>query len=285
MTAASEALTRAYKAQQNRRAAAIAAIVAAYYRNRVDVEDPQTIERWVDLMLPRVLSSHDTIGRLAATYASQLRRLEVPTEPRFTFDVVPGAVEEQIRTSLKVVGPYDYTNKMRDIRRLDVDEGQRRALEVEAKEVTARKVAASVIRHAQSGGRATLIGASDQDPVALGYVRVTRAKPCFFCAMLASRGLVFAEDSFDFSDPRFTGDGTAKVHDECGCTMKPVYNRKTDEALAATEPFEDMWSRWGAGGGDALLFFRRGYDHWAKTGVFLDYETVSNTAAFRARND
>jgi hypothetical protein len=283
MATRAEATTAAYKLQQNRRAAAIAAVVAAYYRSKVNIEDPDSIERWLDLMLPRILREHDNIANLGSLFATEIRRLELPDASPLRFEPSVGAVAEQVRTSLRVVGPTDYANKMRDIRRLDLDPLRQRALEADAKQVTARKVASSVVRHAQAGGRQTIIDAVASDRLALGYVRVTRAKPCFFCAMLASRGLVFAQDSFDMSDPRFTGDGTVKVHDECGCTMKPVYNRKTDEAMQAIAPFEDMWSRWGAGGGDALLRFRRGYDHWLATGDFLDYDIVNDSATYRAR--
>lgn len=283
MATLSERLTAAYKAQQNRRAAVVAAVVAAYYRSKVQVDDPDSVERWLDLVLPRIMREHDTIARLGATYASEIRRIELPNVAALTFEPSVGAVAEQVRRSLRVVGPNDFQNKMRDIRRTDADPNTIRALEAEAREITTKKVAATVVRHAQNGGRQSIIDAADGDALALGYVRVTKAKPCFFCAMLASRGLVFAEDSFDDSDPRFTGDGNAKVHDECGCTMKPVYNRKTDQALAATKDFEDMWSRWGAGGGDAALRFRRGYQHFVDTGTYLDFDTVADSNAYRAR--
>jgi hypothetical protein len=156
----------------------------------------------------------------------------------------------------------------------------------EAKEIAARNIAGATIRHVSNGGRQTLVDATERDTKALGYVRVTKDKPCFFCAMLASRGLVFAEDSFDASDPRFTGDGTAKVHDNCSCTMKPVNRRKDDPFLAKATDFEDLWSRWGAGGGGqkAALRFRRGYDHWAATGQYLDWDVVNDADAYRARN-
>lgn len=260
----------------------MAALVAAYYRSRVDIEDPSSVERWLEIMLPRILREHDNVARYAQAYATANRRLEFPDLPAPTFELIQGATEEQVRKSLLVVGPGDYLNKMRQIEREDVPDQQREALLLEAKQVTATKVAAAVARHTQNGGRSTLIGASGSDPLAIGYVRVTKEEPCFFCAMLASRGLVFAKDSFADSDPRFTGDGTAKVHDSCQCGMKPVYTRK-DPLLADAATYTDLWTEWGAGGGDAALRFRRGYEHWRATGEKLDWETVNDAAAYRAR--
>lgn len=280
-------LTSAYRSYQVQRAALVATLVAAYYRSKVDPEDAVAVETWLDLMIPRILGRHDDVAKVAAKYASTVRHLELPSEPKVEFTPSLGAIEDQVRKSLLVVGPGDYMNKMREIRSLDVSPAQEKALIRDAKEVTARKIAASTVRHIQNGGRQTLIDASRADRVALGYVRVTRDKPCFFCAMLASRGLTFAEDSFADSDPRFTGAGTAKVHDECQCTMKPVYHREGDPFLRDTQKFTDMWTEWGAGGRgetDAILRFRRGYDHWLNTGEMLDWKTVDDRAAYLARN-
>jgi hypothetical protein len=281
---AAYALSQAYRSQQTRQSASIALIVALYYQRLVDVEDPAAVGRWLDIMIPRILTGSRSTAFLASQYVTALRQLELPSEPRVAFAPSIGSVEAQIRTSLAVVGPSDFMNKMREIRTAEVPEITKQALIEDAKKVTAEKVAGVTMRHVQSGGRKTILDSTRG--TALGYVRVTSAKPCFFCAMLASRGLVFAEDSFDLSDPRFTGDGTAKVHDNCSCSMKPVYVRRGDKALEATKVYTDLWEHWGAGGGgkDAVLRFRRGYDHWQETGEVLSFDTVSDLSAFRARN-
>lgn len=272
-------LTNAYRQQQVTRAAAVAALVAAYYRSKVDVEDPAAVERWLEIMLPRLMREHDSTARRAAVFAQTLRRLEVPGAAPFTYQPTDGANLEQVRKSLLVVGPGSYLDKARQIDREDVNDQQRKALLVEAKQVSAGRVAAAAVRHVQNGGRKTLVEGALADPAALGHVRVTKAGACFFCVMLASRGLVFAEDSFADSDPRFTGDGEVKVHDSCACTMKPVYSRADDPFLKDSEKFQDFWERWGAGspgGPAALLRFRRGYNYWLKTGEFLSWEQVAS---------
>lgn len=272
------ALTSAFKTQQNAEAAKIAALVALYYRTRVNAEDPETIKSWLDLVIPRLISASDRGARSAQTYFSALRKVEVPKAASLEIAPALGMIDEGVRKSLETVGPFAYMNKAAEIKRLDISDPQKQAMLARANRAAEVKLAGAAIRHAQAGGRQTIHEAAARDDVALGYVRVTRAKPCFFCAMLASRGLryrAFSEGSFDLSDARFSGDGDAKVHDNCGCSLKPVY-AENDALVERTDVFADMWSRWGAGGGsDAALRFRRGYDHWLETGEFLDYDDVA----------
>lgn len=261
-------LTQAYRQQQISQGLAVAALVALYYKSKVDIDDPVSVSTWIDLMLPKILAGRDQTGRLAAAYGTVLRRIELPNAPQLSFTptLADASIEKAVKTSLLVVGPADYMNKAKLIESLDVGPIQRQAMLVNAKNTTADKLVGATMRHVQNGGRQTLADNVTADKLTLGYVRVTSAKPCFFCAMLASRGLVFAEDSFDASDPRFTGDGTAKVHDNCSCSLKPVYTRAGDQSLEAAEKYTDMWKRWGADQKDPLNSFRRGYEHFLKTG-------------------
>jgi hypothetical protein len=277
--AQSQALTQAFKLQQNREAAKVAALVALYYQKRVNVEDPRSVDLWLSRVIPALIRTSDTGARNAAEFFAMIRRLEVPGAEPFDPLAALGMIDDGVRKSLMAVGPTSYLNKARDIRRLDVSPQQQKALLIEAKQITTTKLASAAVRHAQAGSRQTIYDNSERDRVALGYVRVTKAKPCHFCAMLASRGLryrAFKEDSFTESDSRFTGDGDAKVHDSCGCSLKQVYV-ESDPLVARTEQWADMWALWGAGGrGDteAALRFRRGYNHWAATGEFLTWEQV-----------
>ena len=273
------ALTAAYKAQQNREAARMAAIVALYYKQRVDPSSLESVEDWLQVVVPRLIRTSDTGAQSAAQFYTALRRVELGVNaPPFTPEAALGTIDPGVRKSLLAVGPYDYMNKASQIETLKVGPQQKKAMLVEAKQVTSTKLAGATIRHAQAGSRQTIHDNVEADRVALGYVRVTKDKPCFFCAMLASRGLryrAFKEDSFDLSDQRFTGDGDAKVHDNCGCSLKPVY-ANNDPMVKKTKEFAYLWSRWGAGGGrDATLRFRRGYEHWRDTGEYLSYDEAA----------
>lgn len=52
-----------------------------------------------------------------------------------------------------------------------------------------------------------------------------------------------------------------KVHDSCGCGLKPVYKPKGDPFVDASEKYQQMWAEWSQGSGKtAMLNFRRGYE-------------------------
>jgi len=107
-------------------------------------------------------------------------------------------------------------------------------------------------------------GDPDVDPLTTAagcYLRVTDADPCYFCAMLASRGPVYDEDSFDDSNPRFFGPGDYKVHDHCNCTLEPLYYSDA-KAAGRAEEFEALWRTSGAtkSGREAIREFRRAYE-------------------------
>lgn len=271
--AASARLTQSYKAQANREAAKIAALIALYYQSRVDPESVESVEAWLELMIPSLIRSNEQGSDRAAAFFTALHAIETG-QSDYRADPSRGTVDPGVRKSLLVVGPYDYMNKAHQIKSLDVGPQQEKALLLNAKQVTSKKLAAAVVRHAQAGGRQTVHDNSAKDRVALGWVRVTRAKPCAFCALLASRGIhyrPFDEQSFVDSDAQFSGEGDAKVHDECGCSLKPVY-ADNDPILAQNAKFKDMWTLWGAGGGDAAARFRRGYDHWRESGEMMSWD-------------
>ena len=273
------ALTSRFKAVENREAAKIAALIALYYSRRVDPASMESVEAWLDLVIPALIRRSDSGANSAAEFFTALRRIELGVNAGpFSPEAAIGVIDPGVRKSLLAVGPYDYMNKASDIRNLDVGPQQEKALLLDAKQMTTKKLVGAALRHAQAGSRQTIHDNAERDEVAIGYVRVTKNDPCHFCAMLASRGLryrAFKEGSFDLSDARFTGDGDAKVHDNCGCSLKPVYT-DNDPGVKRTEKFADMWSMWGAGGGsDAALRFRRGYEHWRQTGDYLTWDEAS----------
>jgi hypothetical protein len=106
-------------------------------------------------------------------------------------------------------------------------------------------------RHVLTGGRQSLLTLLDDDPVALGWIRVTDGDPCAFCAILASRGPVYrSRESAGFL-----------AHDHCACTPEPVYSRDTLWPGRAKE-FRGLWrtSTEGLSGKDARNAFRREYE-------------------------
>jgi hypothetical protein len=100
----------------------------------------------------------------------------------------------------------------------------------------------------------------------LGYARFTDSDPCYFCAILAARGAVYAENAFRDSSGGFIGtDGVLgsnvdSVHDHCRCSLRPVF-RKSDFRDERAKFFEAQWQKFSKGfsGRDAVNAFRRKY--------------------------
>jgi hypothetical protein len=111
-------------------------------------------------------------------------------------------------------------------------------------------------RIAQDGGRVTTLETTAADPVALGWYRVTGPNPCAFCALLASRGIVYHGDAFDRSDARFHGEGEFKVHNHCSCILAPAFSRD-QELPASSKVALDVYRH--RGKGPALPAFRKAW--------------------------
>lgn len=269
-------LTESYKAAQARRAALIAALVVQWWRQRVNAEDASSVARWLNFVTPRILLEYGRAGTLAQVYYTQLRNIEVPNAPAFAPEPLRGLDVDRVRASLSVVGPVAVRKKLEAFDKMtaqslleklaleDTQQISREMLRSAAQEEVATQIAGAAQRHVSNGGREVLADSSLKDRTALGWVRVTDADPCYFCAMLASRGLVYDRHSFDDSDPRFIGNGDAKVHDHCNCSVKPVYTRD-DDYVTRSKEFEEMWYDFSTGSSaEAIRTFRQGYEGRAK---------------------
>lgn len=270
-----QALALQQKAEQNRQAALVAATITSYYLTRVDPASPPSVQRWVELAAQLLIQYSDNGARSAAAYAAILRRLEVPGATPFTPRAALGRVDEGVASPLLLAGPYDYMNRIAKVDQVTP------AVQQEAKQETAKEVAGQAVRFAQMGARQTIFDVSQQDAVALGFVRVTSddSKVCWFCAMLASRGLeyrAFREGAFEEVNENYEGTGTAKVHNRCRCHLKPVYF-ETDKRVKKTEEYAELWSAFTTSddkGPGNLKNFRIGYNHLMKTGEMLDIEDI-----------
>lgn len=116
-------------------------------------------------------------------------------------------------------------------------------------------------RLAAAGGRTTTVGTVLHDPETVGWYRVTDGNPCYFCALLASRGVVYKAHSFDSSDARFHGPGEFKVHNNCGCDAAPAFRDGPplpDVTSEARRVYND--STGGMPNKDRLQAFRKAWD-------------------------
>lgn len=94
------------------------------------------------------------------------------------------------------------------------------------------------------------------DPQLIGYMRVTDGDPCFFCAMLASRGPVYATAQ----SAQYREDGQT-YHDLCACVPVPVFSGGPPQP-AVNVLARQMWesSTEGLSGTDARSAFRRAWE-------------------------
>lgn len=113
----------------------------------------------------------------------------------------------------------------------------------------------AAIRQGLKGARNVTANVVKFDRKALGYARFTDANPCHFCALLASRGAVYSKESFAESDAGFTANKRAaevpadyvrisKVHNNCRCTLRPVYSRSQEfdaDAKFYRQQWKNVW--------------------------------------------
>lgn len=112
------------------------------------------------------------------------------------------------------------------------------------------KLVGSAIHVVAGGGRDTILKGVAGDPAAHGYQRVTDAKPCAFCSMIASRGIIsYTESSAGF-----------QAHGHCGCTAEPAFEGSVISPRNAM--LREAWqtATKGLSGNEALNAFR---DHLA----------------------
>lgn len=133
--------------------------------------------------------------------------------------------------------------------------------EEEASRVGFTNSTGRAVRLVADGGREVVRERISADREALGWARVVDSKPCYFCAVLASRGGVYKnEHAFDVSNAKKVGEGEFKVHDHCVCTLRPFY--KADGKFDVTSL--ELHAQWneltkGLSWPESMRAFRRGY--------------------------
>ena len=123
----------------------------------------------------------------------------------------------------------------------------------EPPEVALNAAKAAMLRSAKrrilDAPRRRLIALSDVDDDALGWARVSDAQPCYFCAMLVSRGPVYRA-------------GTARfpAHDGCGCSARPVMQGDPTGGWSPdARALRDLWDKPGEDGHRGSYDWRRTY--------------------------
>lgn len=218
----------------------VAALWPALDGNRL----AETWPGWLRAMSLLVRNYHGQSSMAAsATYRAAREAATHSPAPQSLIKLAPSPSEEWLREALGYSGPAMLKwDKARPNTALSTTLG------------TASRIALD-------GGRTTTLDTIEEDPVARGWYRITDGHPCAFCAMLASRGVVYKETSFDNSDPRFHGSGEFKVHNDCGCALAPAFSRFREDLPDLNQAAAQVWSSStnGVHYKDALAEFRKAW--------------------------
>ncbi len=252
---------RALEAAHRQRQSALSALVAGQMLRAWVLLLAGRTDDWLRLSLAIMTAARVQSAEQAVTFVAAYRLVELGTLDGF---VPPApAVElnqEAATTSLMVLGPQRIRREKARV--LGVEARQLTAADLETtvlpKSLTddlAAAPARAAMRHVQNGARDTFDAVTMADLGVQGWTRVTSATPCWFCAMLASRGPVYDDDSFSDSDPRFDGPGEYKVHDGCGCALVPLYRRAGEQWPGRAKEFDALWRQTGS-----AIAFRRAFE-------------------------
>lgn len=162
-----------------------------------------------------------------------------PTARAFTPDPVPAVADEAIMRDLDSTGLGAFLHSVKAGQEIE-----------QAKQNAGVQLSGAASKMVVDAGRDTIQQAVRDDEDAIGWARVTDAKPCAFCAMLASRG------------PAYKSRKTAsfQAHNHCACVAVPVFSE--DEVwLQHGQDLAAQWQKATAGktGKDAMIAWRR---HW-----------------------
>lgn len=191
---------------------------------------------------------------LAATYYLRTRQAAGVTTP-FRPIVQGPPADELIDATIDSTGLGSYLHDRKMGR--TAAQAQRRA------EVN---LAGAVSRLTQQAGRETVQASSRDDRAAIGWMRVTDADPCYWCAMLASRGVVYKSRATAGAKyaGRFDGVNPYAFHNHCECSAVPVMSDQ-DPRIDAADELYDRWLDVTSDefGKDKLRAWRR---HWESKG-------------------
>lgn len=231
-------LAERYRAEQARLSAEVTRDVLALWLATYEPGNSQVWRRLLDALHVLISGFRGRSSRAAVNYYLNARSL-AKAPGLLVPKMAPDAPAELVEVTAQVTGARAYGRSLSS--GMTADQARRNA---------GVQLSGAASRIALDAGRQTILDAVDEDREAIGWIRITDAKPCAFCSMLASRG------------PSYLSQETAsfQAHAHCACIAAPVFSR--DEAWLGHS--EDLYQQWktvtaGESGKDALRAWRR---HW-----------------------
>jgi len=221
-TAAGQRLTEQHRRQQ----VALRAQFLQQLHKAWPLLDPlrldATAAAWLNLMIDLITGFWSKSVTVSLTYYDAFREAETdfgPFHAAHLRDVVIPNLE-QIRTSLIATGPAKIKH--------DTMTGDHPIETITRNAMVA--VSGAGTRLITNGSRDAIDEAVKSDPRSVGWARVLGPKPCYWCAVLASRGPVYhSEDAAFRTTARSKRGAGKKYHDFCMCQVEPVFRHLTRE--------------------------------------------------------
>jgi hypothetical protein len=264
-------LDAAYRAAVAQTAIGVIRIMQLWWTSVDPADLARTSSRWLETSVLTILAAQARTASIADAYTEQVRRLSIPGALPWKPPPLRPENPERIRKSLIFTGIHQTAEKLAITEKSlqggqtdeerDSDQRTQQGRNAQLMSEGLARAAGSAIRLVTDAGQERIYDNVVSDPTAIGWARTTKPGCCYFCAMLASRGFVYKEDSFSESDARFIGPGQHKVHDTCGCGLRPLYNQE-DPLPDRNEDLSDLWASEAArySGQEAIKAFRRAYE-------------------------
>jgi hypothetical protein len=220
-TAQGAALTAAHRqAQLALRAQVIRDVIKLYPAWRPS--DPASYQAFEEALVLLTQARIKDSAAIAARYYELFALADSPVPARMVVPLTYLSSDAEIRAAISA------TARAGVYRALGAGMGYEQAMANGLVEVSG-----AVSRVVANGGRDTVIAAVKRDPKAQGWARATSGKPCAFCAMLASRGPVYKEETVGF-----------QAHDHCSCSAEPAY--EGSEWPGNGRQYQEMWKQVGS---------------------------------------
>lgn len=200
---------------------------------------PSSIPPWIEAMNTIVTQYGQTAASIAADFYDAEREA-ARVAGTFTVPIPDPPPQEQVESSLRWATKDLWP---RDPER--ATEAQLQPIEIRLEQAE-KKIEAVAQKLVVGQSRDAIQGAVRRDRVAVGWARSAALGACSFCKLLASRGMVYAQDTVKF-----------RAHDGCNCGAVPVFKGQRFELSPHASEWERLYREYAAPhSGDQLRRFR-----------------------------
>lgn len=235
----STALARRHRTTQTALTSLLTLGITDLWRSLVDERGPRQVWPVLEPQLASMIQDRRAQSADIARRFYAQARAEAGVPGRSPAIEVPRAPAAQVETSLAVTGLVSYERGIRSGRTPEQASG-----------VAIVTVTGAAERLVADGGRKAIAESVKSDSRAIGWYRLPDANPCWWCAMLASRGAVYGS-----RESASTTEDGERYHDHCACEPWPVFSR-TEELPPEVQRWVDTWDV-SANTGDPVAAFRQ----------------------------